>query len=247
MPTNNWKDQLFMTDLNDALVRGDGFEPVRNQIVHRIRTAPFYRHDDIVLRNLVEDLATAVSLDQANREWDLFTLWADQGQRLWIETSLSLDAFNAAMDKRLALPFEPPPETVTTLVRRLDLPGALYQPILIDALAEWCELTDTDPYDVGDDEDARAALAVLEDDGLLEFYQRRAQSTGSAFTGNLERAALVLLGGAHLAQLCGTPVAQATRRVAQAVTDQLGTPTGYEWQPDLLAREIHNGAEWAAM
>lgn len=247
MPTNNWKDRLFMTDLNDALVKGDDFEAVRNQIVHRIRTAPFYQHDDIVLRNLVEDLATAVSLDQANREWDLFTLWADQGQRLWIETSLSLDAFNAAMDKRLDLPFEPPPETVTTLVRRPDLPEAMYQPIPIDALAEWCELTGTDPHDMGDDEDARAVLAVLEDDGLLEFYQRRAQSTGSAFTGNLERAALVLLGGAHLAQLRGTSIAQATRRVAQAVTDQLGTPTGYEGQPDLLAREIHNGAEWAAM
>jgi hypothetical protein len=244
MPTNVWRHHLFMTDLVNALANGEDFQPVRNQMVHRIRSAQFYRHDNIVLRNLVDDLATAGSIEQANQDWTLVTLWADQpDNRVWIETTFPLDEFNDHQDRHFQSGFTPPLETVTALVRRLDLPDAMYQPILLDALAEWCELTATDPADLGTDQDARAVLACLDD----AFYDRRARCTAEAFTQNLQRAALVVLGGAHLAQLRGTPVVPATLRVARAVTDQLGTPTGYEGQPDLLAREIHHGAPWARM
>lgn len=94
MPVNNWQHRLFLTDVIRPLAEGTGeFDQLRDELVRRIREAPFYSAEDIVLRTLVNDLAEAGDLDQLGRDFDLFTLWCDQGQRVWLETSFTREQF----------------------------------------------------------------------------------------------------------------------------------------------------------
>lgn len=247
MPVNNWKHALFITDIREAIHRGEDFEPLLSQLVHRIRSAPFYDHDDIALRTLVDELATADSLEQAGSDFARLGLWGDQEQRLHIESTISLEEFNEYQRRVFRDEFVPPSEVVTQVVRMVYLPDAVKHPVLTEALAEWCEVTGTDPADLYTDRDFAEVSAALTVKGLLDFYDRRGEITALPYQQAAQRAALALLGGAYLAGLRGTPIPQATLRVIEVITEQLGTPTGYEGQADRLAREIHDGAAWEAM
>lgn len=120
---------------------------------------------------------------------------------------------------------------------------AFDHPDLDIALDEWCEATGTDRDTVAGDEEFIAVSATLASAGLLDFRTAEGHDgriSPTAYANAARRAALVLLGGVELAHLRRTPIPQATERAAGVVA-QLGTPTGYEGEPDLLAKHIHNG------
>lgn len=244
MPTNNWQHQLFVTDLVEAIQRTDdpaALLALRNQLVYRIRTADFYDPADIVLRGLVDDLATAATPEQLGRDWDYFYLWADQGQRVWIETTFTLEKFNEHQAKTGRPPFVPLADEATAVISTAVLiHDAFAHPVLVDAVVTWCDATGTDPATLQDDDEFEAVAQVLNTGNLLEFHARRREMTQQAYRQHAERAALVLLAGPELARLRDTPVVAATTRAVHVVA-QLGTPTGYENEPRLLARAIHNG------
>lgn len=86
MPTNNWQNVLTITDLIDPLKQdGEPFETARAELVSRIRSAPFYDTEDRVLVSLVDDLESAGNTEQLGRDLDLFMLWGNQDQRVWVE------------------------------------------------------------------------------------------------------------------------------------------------------------------
>lgn len=237
MPTNVWHHAVYLTDLvRDLNADADDaniFEPLRDQLADRLRRSEFYNDQDIVVRSLVNDIAEAANLSDLGRDMDLLMLWGDQPEhRVWFETSTSLNNFNKHQRDRDW------PEFTTAL------PPAFNHPVLRQALDTWCEQTGTDPDEVATDTEFAAISAAMTAADLLGFRTAEGYAgrmTPTAYQAAAHRAALVLLAGAELTQLRKTPVTQATARVIHVVTNTLGTPTGYEGQPDLLARHIHMG------
>lgn len=94
MPT--WTHHLDLADLYTQFrdAHGASFEHTRDEIVTRLRTAEFYTKADefykegaIVLRGLVDDIATAATVPDFNRHFHYLYMWADQDHvRVWINT-----------------------------------------------------------------------------------------------------------------------------------------------------------------
>lgn len=85
MPVNNWKHVLTITDLIEPLQQsGEPFDTARAELVSRIRAADFYAPEDRVLAALVNDLESAGNTVHL-RDLNLFMLWGDQDQRVWVE------------------------------------------------------------------------------------------------------------------------------------------------------------------
>lgn len=83
MPINRWDHRLNLADVfhNDDLT----FEAKRDEIVHRIKAARFYRDDDWTLWSVVDELADTTDTDDFDNVWDAFYDWAD-AHRVWVET-----------------------------------------------------------------------------------------------------------------------------------------------------------------
>lgn len=86
MPVNEWRHHLELGDLFDRLRDpAQDYGPIRDEVVARLRAAPFYSTDDIVLRYLVDDLAAAQTIGRFDREMHYLYLWADQPHtRVWL-------------------------------------------------------------------------------------------------------------------------------------------------------------------
>jgi hypothetical protein len=228
----DWKYHLELEDLWD-LTTSMPFEDRRDAIVRRVRDADFYDETDIVLRNIVNDVASAADLLEFDRHWDYVRWWADD-HSVWLCTHRT-----ANCPPIPATPSPQEPADMTTPARH----PAFDDPTLAEALTQWCEMTGTDPDQVDTDPEFTQIAASLAAAELLDFAtaERRQRMAPEAYTRAAELAALVLLAGAELARLRRTPVIEATGRVVTTVADRLGRPTGYERQPDLLARHIHDG------
>lgn len=201
----------------------------------RLRSLP-HHPNDIVLRNQINDLTQAVTPQQFNDEFNLIGMWGDQSH---VRVLLCTGSTTVTKPGR---PFCQ--QCVDWFAMHPAHHPAFEHPELAQAMDIWCDLTGTEPDEVRQDADFIGAVSVLDDAELLAFRNHDGHdgTIGPTAYANAARlAALVLLAGAHLAELRGTPIPEATARVWAHVRDQLGRPTGYEGEPDRLARLIHNG------
>lgn len=83
MPTNVWNYKLQLGDLfhNDDM----RFEQRRDAIVARIKASRFYDADDLVLDDILYELAGAQEPDDFDGPWSWFYDYADM-HRIWVET-----------------------------------------------------------------------------------------------------------------------------------------------------------------
>jgi hypothetical protein len=62
-----------------------GFAKARDEIVKRVKATDFYDEEDIVITDIVEDLAAAEDLHSFDFEWNSFYAFAD-ANRVWVKT-----------------------------------------------------------------------------------------------------------------------------------------------------------------
>lgn len=106
-------------------------------------------------------------------------------------------------------------------------------PLLRGAYEIWCEETGTEPGDF-EDGDWHATVDVLSKVFLIKQHL-----SGVFSSEQPEQGALVLAASGVYAGLSRRAPAEAASIVAGIVDDSLGVPTGYEGEPDRLARVIH--------
>lgn len=75
-----WVFHLELGDLFARYATTGEFEPFRDDVVGRLRAAPFYDEADLVLRNLVNDLAETATNEQFTYEWGFLALWGGQDE-----------------------------------------------------------------------------------------------------------------------------------------------------------------------
>jgi hypothetical protein len=75
-----WAYHLELGDLFDRYRETGEFEPFRDEVVARLRAAPFYADTDVVLRHLVTALAEAANDEQFTSEWHYLALWGSQDE-----------------------------------------------------------------------------------------------------------------------------------------------------------------------
>lgn len=92
MPVNRWNHRLHLGDIFHDETRT--FEQRRDEIVRRIKAAPFYDEDDLTLWSLVDELADTLDGDDFDDAWGLFYDWCD-GERVWVETIRATPRVNA--------------------------------------------------------------------------------------------------------------------------------------------------------
>ena len=78
-----WLHKLRLADVfhNDDLT----LEQRRDEIVRRIKAAPFYDEEDYDLFYIVDELADTDTAEWMDQVWDAFYDWADIN-RVWVET-----------------------------------------------------------------------------------------------------------------------------------------------------------------
>jgi hypothetical protein len=104
MPTNVWYHRLFLTDVRDGLADPDAdVEHWRDEVLRRIRAASWCDEaNDVVLRYVLGEIEKVATRDQLGEAVDLFAGWADKPEnRVWLETTLSLEQFQEHQRKRL--------------------------------------------------------------------------------------------------------------------------------------------------
>lgn len=78
-----WKHTL---KLKDVFHRDDmTFEQRRDEIVHRIKTSPFWDEYDDDLPNLTDELQRALDTTAFDETWSAFYYWFDENL-VWVET-----------------------------------------------------------------------------------------------------------------------------------------------------------------
>lgn len=87
-----WRHTLELADVMHEWEEDlKSFTEVRDEIVKRIREAPFFDADDDELAMAVEDLEFAETADDFDWPWNEFYDWADD-HRIWVETMARSDA-----------------------------------------------------------------------------------------------------------------------------------------------------------
>jgi hypothetical protein len=78
-----WLHKLQLADVfhNETYTR----EQRRDEIVKRIKAAPFYDEDDYDLFYIVDELADTDTAEWMDQVWDAFYDWADE-HRVWVAT-----------------------------------------------------------------------------------------------------------------------------------------------------------------